>query len=1567
MKQKRKVKSLLPKKNFVNGRFLTILLVVLSLILCVWSVSLLTHSVLAQWLSQWQHKLTINYWYSNLWRTITGQLKQPHEELLLSWNIYNVVTPQDIYYTGYGIIVSGMMPDYDFERYVYYTPISDRNDDWIADQTQWHKLYILYEDSDWYSVVNKYFSGTLLSWDEYEVRSPKVSFFLADKDVVTGVIRGEGVTTIITVTYYPDSNENGIPDKDEYTITMNYTCKLCGRKEYECNILQKTFLVPKGVDIQTSQDNVSFPWYKVEYIPWTINPQWNGEYDIIVKLTPERDQNNDCVYDWEQEIWEITEFYYTWLDNKVEVLYGMRFVDPSNFRKVVNNIYVSGSSLYITPNPVIVNSSSNKVDNGVYSHILWWSDNEVSSKNITMIAWSNNKVHDWNDNASILGWKGNKIMPWEDGWVPAILVGWESNVMGTWHNGNALIWWKNNRITEWWASDFILWWENNLIQSATNNIIWWRNVHVVGIDNIFVYSNRGGYDAYFSPISRNAFYLNVEGGVWINTGWVEWLSVGGAVSIGKININVSCNTGNLWVIWSYNGCLVWCTKAWMNDSKKWEMLDQWKGCAAVCKNNPSRCLNQEDAEGVEVNDSDAQCTTWVVDTENAHLCIDDLWSYKNVIFETSLIDSDTHCPNNSQDICVYQCNSGYHLRGIEEEEKFKCYADCEFIRADWNKQILHHNDTVDWYNSGQVYCSNNEYIFPTSPQRSPETCVSHGHKKTLICKAWHMYIKDSSYTNWFNPSEELAKTYKYPSCNLYDYRCDTSETGYNLTQDQISGILNDGPQDGNWIVADRGRLQWIRWKYKLCIDYNAADNKNDRNPANPTLNWTFCDTGSVMPKPAYHYKFLGCNTETHDLIDGKCMKKCSLIWSGGSPKYKHGSLVTGFKDDVVACPGECTWVQLLCDDGSWKLNWSVVTWYYNDCSNGGKQCDSSYNLTGGQQKSWWVYVSCISYKAGTCEPTTRYKLDKCEEWYHLVWWECVSNTHYEPCQQKGAPANAHYITGNVEVTWEDSWNGGSWSAAANCKWACNEGYATWSDGQSCVLAECWDEVNTCKNGIIATWIWSDDSHSWWDCGNITCFLCNTGYHQPNCEKDVENKCDNSHPYGCLTWVADDRNTPDNVTFTWDCLGIPPEEANSETGCHFECSGSNKKWDFNMNSCVCEEWYYENENNECVQNISIVCGVDKFTCDGGEPTNTGHFDGRYVWECGDELCTLNDDGSKFNVCRDVEYGICGGTEGVQSMEFRVSWWMDTPEGGIIQNFDYNVLYQNWYFPVYDTVSCSWLWIWGRWDRIWCDWIVTLEVEDGFSYSCTTPVSPEWYYPPRWLQYLWGTGLKEVIFKGANSENYNYIGDCGDKPKCWNSENTCASWSSAVLYNSGTQTWYCSNDFNVVKCQMECEIKCPAGYKPNDNWECVLDSIEYCARWVSDSEFIGNCQMAWDDWYTPIGWFGSNTCCGSEEGAVFWGSFGPWPKDNFSVFSECLNNFPSKVFYSQDDYRFNGVYYLIEHDEHTCANYGELVLNACFDKLHKYSADQSDNWYYIDDCLAFEKVDRCSKKCSVHQTN
>ncbi|MBR7037271.1 hypothetical protein IKI14_05525 [bacterium] len=55
-------------------------------------------------------------------------------------------------------------------------------------------------------------------------------------------------------------------------------------------------------------------------------------------------------------------------------------------------------------------------------------------------------------------------------------------------------------------------------------------------------------------------------------------------------------------------------------------------------------------------------------------------------------------------------------------------------------------------------------------------------------------------------TKTVAEMYKYQSCNLHDYRCDTLV--YSLTSQQIENERKDKPANasGNRVVADRGIL-----------------------------------------------------------------------------------------------------------------------------------------------------------------------------------------------------------------------------------------------------------------------------------------------------------------------------------------------------------------------------------------------------------------------------------------------------------------------------------------------------------------------------------------------------------------------------------------------------------------------------------------------------------------------------------------------------------------------------------------------------------------------------------------
>jgi hypothetical protein len=84
------------------------------------------------------------------------------------------------------------------------------------------------------------------------------------------------------------------------------------------------------------------------------------------------------------------------------------------------------------------------------------------------------------------------------------------------------------------------------------------------------------------------------------------------------------------------------------------MLDLGSKCKEICEDNNTKCIFSDNTESTdeETNNTyiDAQCTN-NVETKNAKICSRDsnfasgyLEFYKNVIFETVLLDSDTPCP-----------------------------------------------------------------------------------------------------------------------------------------------------------------------------------------------------------------------------------------------------------------------------------------------------------------------------------------------------------------------------------------------------------------------------------------------------------------------------------------------------------------------------------------------------------------------------------------------------------------------------------------------------------------------------------------------------------------------------------------------------------------------------------------------------------------------------------------------------------------------------------------------------------------------------------------------------------
>ncbi len=863
---------------------------------------------------------------------------------------------------------------------------------------------------------------------------------------------------------------------------------------------------------------------------------------------------------------------YTWLDNNKEVLYEMKFVDPSDLTETVNTISIQDKNLYIWPSSLVVNPiSGNDIDRSVnvvktwvYSHILWWRNNKVNAENITLVAWSGNEIpSSINDNPAILWWEWNKfdtssIWPGSTS-EPIVSIWWQNNTLNSetdfWE---IFIWWSGNVA---YRGATMLWWQNNLVnQWISSVIVWWRNVITYGnIENIFVYSNS---DDDFNPKSSNAFYLNMEKWVWINTTWdFKWLSVEGAVRLQDIHGSIeSCEESNLWVMISYRWCILWCTEAWAN-VRKWELLDGWANCKDLFENNSHVIIEanttSEESEEIEKFEYRAQCAN-NINTSHTVLCSlrDTNVRYYNVVFESVLIDSDIPCPVWRENQCIYKCEPGFHLTWSVESGNLQCYRDCPLPWEPTKK--IKHNETTVRYNLNQVECSNDTYVFPrwseiiNKPHRSytidssniefpnrvlnwisPETCTSHDHQKTLICNDWILYLMKSDWQPDFTSTGE-AQNYKHASCSLREYRCNTWV--YNLTQEQFRNEKEDEPKNG-WATVDRWIQEWTRWIYEVCIDYNPE-------PTNPAQNWSSCSVAQ------YHYKFKECQPGYELRSDGVCRKECELSEiNGGSSWYVHGTVVTGYQDKSVTCTWTCQSASIVCNDGNrrlWSMSGEITTGYsYNDCNLINKTCDASvFNVTGMIYNQWSgtsYYEPCESYNAdGKFACTfvdTWYHLTWCHEWYHAVGGKyCVPNWEKLDCPQK--PLYSHWIR----------------------EWGITLDYP-WSNIFSGIFVESWR--------YIRWWNWQRDAINKWG---------TTKYPE---EKACVWECDRGHHEGT---VNNEPGCPSNI-----CTWQKPHWIAVHTWDDWPRGNSNLPWEYStwkqesellICEWSCENGYHQSTGNTC---------------------------------------------------------------------------------------------------------------------------------------------------------------------------------------------------------------------------------------------------------------------------------------------------------------------------------------------------------------------------------------------------
>ena len=717
---------------------------------------------------------------------------------------------------------------------------------------------------------------------------------------------------------------------------------------------------------------------------------------------------------------------YEWIDDQVEVIFDLSFAPEGDLWNAVSNMYLTTEWTFYISGDVVNSSHDNNIDGRVY--LLWWEKMVVASDNITLMWWRNNNIEESNPNTAILWWEWNTLLVGDDK-NAAVLLWWSDNTIWTSQDGNGIIWWNHNVIGNNVVNSYILWWEWNTISAGSKNVIvWWKGVNInTALSDVFVFSDGGG----FSPKASNAFYLDVAKGLWLWTAaTLWWVKSAGPVSFWDVS-GKPCTTDDLWVQWTIDGCLVWCTQAWVNSGNKWELIDHWDICEQTCQNSTDCIVYVEVPEPKP--DYTSQCTYWNVDTGHAVQCASNLLQkYKNVFFETSLIDSEAKCPdpNEKEDKCIFRCEPNYHLTGdvTGKWDGTKCYADCVLP---WDStKIYKHNQTVSWYNVKNAYCSNSTW----NPH---DTCEK--HRATLICNNGEWWVTGSN-----GKAATKNTTYLEWSCTLHQYRCNTWV--YNLSQADIqsSTYIKDTLTDWDWANTDRRNSNYgnvkraTRWIYEVCIDYNPV-------PTAPTTeNGKSCT--EINPR---HYKLVGCQAgySTWASHPYECREKCSF--DGKDHYYVDGRTITGYKEERRTCPEVCRPTSLTCND--WVWSWDFTGYPEDSCDVNPFTC-AWYNVpqTTYNRYNWnSIYSGCeLLVKNGLFACVwnwMKYKLVGC------VWRRhanslttpqyCVSDFDSVLCDPDISLREWEEVDSQwVNIEWIWGWNYWYWTLPEKCDPKCKAGY-----------------------------------------------------------------------------------------------------------------------------------------------------------------------------------------------------------------------------------------------------------------------------------------------------------------------------------------------------------------------------------------------------------------------------------------------------------------------------------------------------------------------------------------------
>ena len=897
-------------------------------------------------------------------------------------------------------------------------------------------------------------------------------------------------------------------------------------------------------------------------------------------------------------------FDYKWIDNVSESVYSLDFLDR-------NIMFLTGGLngvFHMSKIPVIILWSIN--NDWWISNILGWNDVYLwKSDNITVIWWDQLKVIDDNSNATLFWWYGNSIGGGMSSDTPAVLLWWQGNHVDSNHDANVIVGWYENGIKSESQNVNILWW-SEVTLNWENIIAGWERIQG-GFSDSFMFND--GEDI-VSWEGSWMFFLKVANGVGFGT-WNQegnpWAISNGAVKLWNLDIeNVYCRTDspeNVWLIGLWNGCVVWCTSG-SADLIKWEMLDYGDRCEKLCSLSPLYCTQWDIEESSQ--DYTGFCTEWIVSTENAHMCNPDwLNLYKNVVFETYLIDSDDSCPSisSANNQCAFQCNEHYHLTWDQTDRRggvTMCFKDCTLP---WDEtQYTGHNGKITAYSRNVAYCSSDTWYHDTcGPYKTELTCVD---------GRWY-HMSGSEVTDL----ESLD--YNYLSCDLTEYHCgpdfvprkelvdkmqdfmsiwrytesksDTKKAledigflegkivpGINLNFSEIASWKDDEPKEKEGV-----KQIGVRWIYELCVEYIPHQPQN-QYPENEYD----CVESSATPDQ-YRYRFLECN-EWYDLApeDWVCRKQCN--YNGWTIKHGSGMVLYTWLD--AHCPDACHAQKFQCYDGTLYTVESLkvedgkfvdgipqATTPYTQpiCSLTGEAC-VGFNVNSGDyllNQYIWTFTPCNRYNPSwilACTYlNTVYRLESCNANYY-------SNSAQTWCNECPNWDGYHYVSN----TWSNQ--------ISDCSITCSWGYhvAVW--GGPCVACLTWEynpkfsgstqltEPTYAKRTVLCTGctnrptegVYEYTSYGTWI--NNCPWRCGSGYYLSGTNKCIQ----------CPLWYY----TPDG---SW---------AKSLSQCVISCTWANHVAIVNKQCVACDVWTATWAN--------VVSGWNKsfcINCTNGPTNKTGY--------------------------------------------------------------------------------------------------------------------------------------------------------------------------------------------------------------------------------------------------------------------------------------------------------------------------------------------------------------------------